>query len=618
MALNRQSLNVTELDFDQIKANLIGWLSDADSPFRDWNFAGSGLNKLADVLAYNTHYNALQAHFAVSEGFMDSAQLRSSVVSLGKLLGYTPRSYAAATAVISLSFLPKDINKNSIILPKGTTFVSSLNDNRQTFVTDNEHILRLNSNNEYSISRIKIKQGFYQTKRFQINNISQSKIISYEIDDTNIDLSTLVVRIYPSASSSVSDVYTKIEEISGVNENTKIYFISENANGNYQISFGNDVIGAKPNNLSVVELTYLVTDGPSANNVSSFSFVDTLPDGVLRAPTIITDEESIGGNINEGIESIRYNAPLSFISQNRAVTPDDYKNLIFQKFSEAETISVWGGEDNEPPEYGKVFISVKPKGANVLTPSQKVNILSYLKTKKVVSIFPQLVDPQYLSLTLDVLFKYNKNLLLSNTGQLENGIRNVVKDYNDIRLQSFNGIFRYSSLTSAIDNYSSAVLNSHVRVFVSKKVILNPNDVNKKTIEFSTPLIPDDGHVIISCSPFKVNGIEVFINDEEIIGDQYNRNLYTYYYKNAIKTKLDANVGTLNIETGLMMLNEIYPDEYTEIMIDLIPASNDIAPKRNQLLQIDMNRLFVRGDVDIVAIGGSSRTIDYTTFKRDR
>lgn len=618
MALNRQSLNVTELDFDQIKANLIGWLSDADSPFRDWNFAGSGLNKLADVLAYNTHYNALQAHFAVSEGFMDSAQLRSSVVSLGKLLGYTPRSYAAATAVISLSFLPKDINKNSIILPKGTTFVSSLNDNRQTFVTDNEHILRLNSNNEYSISRIKIKQGFYQTKRFQINNISQSKIISYEIDDTNIDLSTLVVRIYPSASSSVSDVYTKIEEISGVNENTKIYFISENANGNYQISFGNDVIGAKPNNLNVVELTYLVTDGPSANNVSSFSFVDTLPDGVLRAPTIITDEESIGGNINEGIESIRYNAPLSFISQNRAVTPDDYKNLIFQKFSEAETISVWGGEDNEPPEYGKVFISVKPKGANVLTPSQKVNILSYLKTKKVVSIFPQLVDPQYLSLTLDVLFKYNKNLLLSNTGQLENGIRNVVKDYNDIRLQSFNGIFRYSSLTSAIDNYSSAVLNSHVRVFVSKKVILNPNDVNKKTIEFSTPLIPDDGHVIISCSPFKVNGIEVFINDEEIIGDQYNRNLYTYYYKNAIKTKLDANVGTLNIETGLMMLNEIYPDEYTEIMIDLIPASNDIAPKRNQLLQIDMNRLFVRGDVDIVAIGGSSRTIDYTTFKRDR
>lgn len=618
MALTRQNLNVTELDFDQIKANLISYFSNVDSPFRDWDFTGSGLNILLDALAYNTHYNAVMAHMGVSEGFIDSAQIRSSVVSLAKLLGYTPRSYVAPTSTVDISFNAKDSNSPATItLPKGTPFSTTINSRKFVYVTEDEHILILNSG-KYEKANIRLKQGSYQTKRFQVSNLAERPVISYEIDDANIDVSTLVVKVYSSVSSSIAEIYTQIEDIAGVDENSLIYFISENTASNYQISFGNNIFGKQPTNLSVVEVNYLITDGADSNGASVFTYAGTLPSGIIRAPLVTTSSVATGGNSNETIESVRYNAPLSFITQNRAVTPDDYKNLIFKNFSEAQTISVWGGEDNDPPVYGKVFIAVKPRGANVLTADQRSRILEYLRGKKVMSIFPELVDPEYLTLTLDVFFKYNRNLVSVNSGQLESSIRSVIQTYNDDSLQSFDGIFRYSSLTRKIDTFSPAILNSHVRVFVTKSFTLNPNLIEKKTVNFSTELVPDDGSVIIGCTPFLSGGVETFIGDEENPSDRFNRRLFTFYYKNSVKTKINPDVGTLNVETGLLLLKEIYPDELSTVVIDMMPASNDIAPKRNQLLQIDMSRLYVKGEVDTVALGGSSRSIDYNTFKRDR
>lgn len=617
MASTRQNLNVTELDFDEIKRNLIDYFKNS-TPFSDWNYEGSGLNILLDALAYNTHYNAVMAHMGVGESFIDSAQLRSSVVSLAKLLGYTPRSYVAPSAVINISFTAKDdTSPDTLVLPKGTQFSSVIGDRKFVFVTDDEHVLT-KSGGKYEKQNITLKQGAYQTKRFQINNLVERGVSSYEIDDANIDLSSLIVKVYSSPASSVADIYTQIEDITGVDENSTIYFISENTDTNYQLSFGNNVFGKKPTNLSVIEISYLITDGGASNGANSFVYAAALPTGVVRAPIVSTISKAAGGNEKETIESIRYNAPLSFITQNRAVTADDYKNLIFKNFSDAETISVWGGEDNDPPIYGKVFIAVKPHGANTLSQTQRDNILSYLQGKKVLSITPELVDPEYLRLTLDVFFKYNRNLITQNLGQIESDIRTVVETFNNERLQSFDGIFRHSALTKAIDSYHPSILNSHVRVFVTKSVTLNPNLIEKKTLNFATQLIPDDDQVIISCTPFKSGGVDVFLGDEAITGDERNRRVYTYYFKNARKTKINTDAGILNIETGLMQLNELFPDELSEITIDLMPVSNDIAPKRNQLLQIDMNRLYIKGEVDTVAVGGSSRAIAYSTFKRDR
>lgn len=618
MASNRQNLNVTELDFNQIKSNLISYFSNSDSPFRDWNFEGSGLNNLLDALAYNTHYNAVLAHMGVSESFIDSAQLRASVVSLAKLLGYTPRSYVSPSASIDISFTAKDANSPvAVVLAKGTPFTTMINDRRFVYVTNDEHVL-IKTDGKYEKQNIILNEGAYQTKRFQVNNLIERGSAIYEIEDDNIDLSSLVVKVFSSSSSSNADIYTPLEDISGINENSFIYYITENSNANYQLSFGNDIIGKKPTNLSIIEISYLITKGSESNGSNAFVFADALPLGVIRAPRVTTVSVAAGGNNKESIESVRYNAPLSFITQNRAVTADDYKNLIFKNFSEAQTISVWGGEDNDPPIYGKVFISIKPHGANSLTSVQRDNILSYLQNKKVLSISPELVEPEYLKLTLDVFFKYNKNLITQNVGQIESAIRGVVSNYNNERLQSFDGIFRYSSLTNAIDSYHQSILNSHVRVFVTKVISFNPNAAVKKDVKFLTRLIADDGEVIVSCTPFKSGGLDVFLGDEEITGDQINRRIYTYYFKNGRKTKILSDVGILNLETGLLQLNEIYVDEMSEITLDLMPASNDIAPKRNQLLQIDMNRLFVKGEVDVIAVGGSSRSIDYNTFKRDR
>lgn len=615
--MSTQNLNVTELDFDKIKENLIEFFSREDSPFRDWNFAGSGLNVLLDALAYNTHYNAILAHMSIGESFIDSAQLRSSVVSLAKLLGYTPRSYVSPTAEIAISFNARDqFSPDTIILPKGTTFSSIFNERKFVFVTDDEHILQ-KVNNRYDKSGIRIRQGSYQTKRIQVNNLQPKASISYEIDDEKIDLSTLIVKIFPSPTSSVAEIYTQIEDITTVNENSTIYFINENTNGNYEISFGNNVLGKKPNNMSVIEISYLLTEGLEPNGCNSFTFTDALPTGIVKTPVVSTTSIAAGGNVKESTESVRYNAPLSFITQNRAVTADDYKNLILKNFSETETISVWGGENNDPPIYGKVFISIKPNGADVLTETQRETIIEYLNGKKILSITPELIDPEYVKLTLDVFFKYNKNLISRNQGQLENDVRNVINNYNQNRLQSFDGIFRYSALTNDIDRYHPAILNSHVRVFVSKTFTLDPFAVEKKRINFATRLIPDDGRVIISSSAIQIGGLDVYFGDVPS-SDPIKRTVFLYYFKDARRTVLNDNIGTLNIETGLLELNEIFPDVFTSVTLDLMPASNDIAPRRNQLLQIDMNRLFVRGEVDTVAVGGSSRAIDYNTFKRDR
>lgn len=620
MATTRQNLNITELDFDQIKNNLIDYFSNSDPKFKDWDFKGSGLNILLDALAYNTHYNAVLAHMGVSESFIDSAQLRSSVVSLAKLLGYTPRSYVAPSATINLSFTAKDANSPSAItISKGTPFSTEVNDKNYVFVTDDEYVLiKDEATGRYEQTGVVIKQGSYQTKRFQVNNLSNKDSTVYVIDDANIDLNSLIVKVFSSNTSSIADIYTQIQDISGIDESSTIYFINENTDSNYQISFGNGVFGKQPTNLSVIEVSYLITSGPDANKANKFTFAGVLPTGVIRQPIVTTTSIAAGGNTKESIESVRYNAPLSFITQNRAVTADDYKNLIFKNFSDVQTISVWGGEDNEPPVFGKVFVSIKPQGGDVLTVAQRNSINEFLSGKKILSIKPELIDPEYLRLTLDVFFKYNRNLITQNRGQIESAIRDVVNSFNEDRLQSFDGLFRHSTLTNVIDSYHPAILNSHVRVFITKTFELNADLVEKKTINFATELIPDDGSVIVSCSPFKINGIDTYLGDEAITGDNENRRIFTYYYKNAVKTKINNNVGILNIMTGVMNLNEIVTDETTLVTIDLMPASNDIAPKRNQLLQIDMSRLSVVGEVDTVAVGGLSRAIDYNTFKRDR
>ena len=620
MALSRQTLNVTELDFDAIKKNLIDYFTSGNSQFKDWNYVGSGLNQLVDVLAYNTHYNAMLAHMALNETFIDSAQLRSSVVSNAKLIGYTPRSKASAAASLTVSFVGD--GRSYITLPRGSNFKTSLNSKTYVFLNLDELVINKDVGTNSYTETIEVHQGSIETKRFQVNNVSDK--LTYQIDDDAIDISTLIVRVYNSGSQQTADIYTPFTEVNigSVNGDSQIYLLNENVYGKYQIEFGNNIFGKRPNNLSIIEIEYLTTAGVDSNGATAFQYISSLPTGTTSVLPIVTVSTATGGNSKEDIESIRFNAPNSFVSQNRAVTADDYKTIITAKFPSTQSIAVWGGEDNDPPQYGKAFICVKPKDALYLTAAQKAEILAIVKYKKVLSITPEFVDPEYINLSLDVLFKYNSSKTNLSKGELEGKIYTLVQLFDTAYLESFDGVFRHSSLLKTIDSYSPAILNSLVRVYVSKSFVVDAQNQSKNTIYYNTSLINDEyGHVIISSTPFYIKGNQCYYSDEAITGDAEYHRVYTYYLgTDGTQVKINSDAGRINLLTGKVELAELYVDggAALTITLNMLPASNDIAPKKNQLIKIDMNQVSVTGEVDSIAIGGSSRSVDYNTFKRDR
>ena len=618
-------LNVTELDFDQIKSNIKNYFKNTDSVFKDWDYEGSGLNQLLDVLAYNTHYNAFTAHMALNESFISSAQIRSNVVSSAKLVGYVPKSAGAAVSVVDVTFKVTggvSTPPSSITLDRGSFFKAILGGRTYSFINLQEYtILKDATTSTYTLKNLELHQASLTLKTFQVNNLTERP--TYQIDDDAIDLNHLVVRVYDSITKQNSDVYTRYDDssIGRVTKDSKIYFVNENYNGKYEISFGNNIFGKQPGNLSIIEIDYILTDGADANGISLFTYAGSVPDNIDPNPTITTVSKSYGGTGKESIDSIRYNAPTSFVTQNRAVTADDYGNLIKSKISDVDSISVWGGEDNDPPQYGKVFMCVKIKDKTTpLDDSQKSKILDVIKYKKVLTISPQLVEAEYININLDVYFKYNNTKTNLTGSQLESNVRDVVSAYNETNLQSFNKVFRHSQLSNRIDNSNKAILNSLVRVFVTQSFTVDPQNPQKTTIYFNVPLtIDENSKAIINCSLFKVKNNNTFLGDTAIEGTTNLRRVYTYRLNldGGIQI-IDTNAGVITLNTGKIELNEFYVDDVTEIVLDMLPASNDIAPNRNQLLKIDTNRIIINGQIDTIEIGGPSRSINYTTFKRER
>lgn len=619
MSIPSQSISVTDLDFDQIKNNLIDYFKSNDSPFKDWDYSGSGLNTLIDVLAHNTHYNAMLAHMAVNESFIDTAQIRSNVVSAAKLIGYTPNSYTASTALVNIVASSATTTSSTITIERGSRFTGTVLDSRFEFTILDDVVLNKNPLSTVEFTNtdpVKLYQGYIETRRVQIND--QQAKNQYIIEDKNIDTSTLKVLVYAPDKRNNPVVYYPFTDVKDVDGNSPIYFIYENYNGNYVISFGNNIFGKKPDNLNILELSYIVTSGPEANGVNNFTL-----DGVINnaAVTITPLDSAYGGSYAESISSIKFNAPLNYISQNRAVTADDYEILIKKGFQDAESVCVWGGEENDPPQYGKVFISVKKKDStNPLSSSEKNRIYEILKTKKVLSILPQIVDAEYVNIVLDVLFKYNANLTKYSRVQLENYVKQEISYFNDFHLNRFDGIFRHSFLSRTIDQSDPSILNSLIRVFVSKKFSINALEPQIITLNYGVELTVDDDSAIASSSSYVYRNNTLFIGDKAHPTDSNLRVLYNYYYDSDNKQQIFLeNIGQINLKTGTVVLDSLNSDEgISEIVLDLIPISNDIAPKRNQLISIDTTRVSVYAEVDKIAIGGAARLSDYNTFKRDR
>lgn len=628
MELPTQSIAVTDLDFEGIKTSLTEYFKAGDSPFMDWDFTGSGLNMLLDVLSHNTHYNAVLAHMAINESFIDSAQLRPNVVSAAKLIGYTPRSNISSSSAVTVSAFSRSADLKEYVIPQGSIFTSNVTDftkNRGYRFTNLADILCKSddsgSGRLVPVGEVKINQGTFITKRIQVNQ-AQSRN-RYLIDDQNIDINTLTVSVYQAGTDGAKrEVYTRYTDLTAlnlVNDGTPLYFLYENYDGNYEITFGNGIFGKKPDNINILEISYLVCDGAEANGSNIFSYTDTFDNTKLSKIEVSSVSRSSGGATRESISSIKYNAPLQYIAQNRAVTADDYKTLLTTKFGDIKAISVWGGEENDPPQYGKVFISVKPTDTQDISDGKKKEIIDFLSDKKVLAILPQIVDPEYVNVVLDVLFKYDRNLTTNTKVQLEEKVKATIAAYNTDYLEIFEGVFRYSLLTKLVDNTSPAILNSHIRVFVSKSVELLAGDPQPIILRYGTTLTVDDSTAIAKSSSWRYDGVTYFIGEEATAGTSDIRSLYVYYFDtDNVPIIRDRNIGTITLSTGVLELKPLLTDANTTLTLDLIPVSNDLAPRRNQLIQINNDRINIFGEVDTIAIGGSNRSTDYTTFNRDR
>ena len=604
-------LQVTELDFDLIKDNLKTYMKNQNE-FTDYNFEGSGMSQIIDLLAYNTHYLAMNANFAMNEAFLDSATLRSSVVSHAKKLGYTPRSARAPVAYIDIVL--NSSTSLSATLAKGTRFTTKIDGSTFGFV-NNTALSITPSNGVMRFINVPIYEGTLITSRYTVdlNNIEQKFMVS----DERADTTTLSVSVQNSTSDTTTTTYTLATDITQVTSGAKVYFLQENGSGKFEVYFGDGVVGSAISNGNIVQLQYVVTNKTKANGANLFS--TTSIDGETDV-TVASLIAARGGAEPETISSIKFNAPLDYASQGRAVTTQDYKTILPTVYAGTKAVQVWGGEDNDPPIYGQVFLSVRTKSGVDLTQAQKNSIAVDLKKYNVASIRPTFVNPEVTKIKLKTNFKFDSKTTTKSVGDLETLIRTTISNYNSSDLQNFDVVFRHSKISRLIDGTDSSILSNSTRITLNKIVTPVLNTITQYVINFNNPLYnPHADHNKVMGGITSSTGFTISTNTNTLyLDDDGSGNIRTYYLVGGTtRTYVDSTAGTIDYTTGKIVLTDLTITGTTstdgKISIDILPASNDIVSVRNQLLEIDLTNTSVDGTVDVIVSGGSSAGTGYTT-----
>ena len=603
-------LQVTELDFDDIKTNLKTYMKN-QTEFSDYNFDGSALNTLIDLLAYNTHYLGMNANMALNEAYLDTATLRSSVVSHAKKLGYTPRSARAPVAYLNVTL--NNSTLTSATVSKGTKFTTTVDGDQYSFVV-NEAQTTTPLNGVLRFSNLAVYEGTLVTAKYTVDTANIEK--RYIVTDNRADTTTLKVSVQNSAVDLTTTTYTLATDISQVTATSNVYFLQEVEGGKFEVYFGDNVVGKAPSDGNIVILEYIVTNKGAANGAKVFSGTSVAGESNI---TIATASSAVGGAEPETIESIKYNAPLDYASQGRAVTTDDYKVIIPQVYADTQAIQVWGGEDNDPPIYGQVFVSIKTNSGIVLTQAQKDTIATSLDRYNIASVRPTIVDPETVKLKLTTTFKYNSNITTKTATDLETLVRTTITNYNSSDLAKFDGVFRFSKLSRLIDATDTSILSNITTVRMQKTFTPTLNSATKYELKFSNRLYhPHDGHNatmggITSSTGFGISGE----SGTWYMDDDGNGNLRAYtLVGGTTRTYYTTNIGTVNYTSGLLTINSLNITSSVEtagITVTIIPNSNDIVPVRNQLLEIDLALLSVTGQNDTIESGGSSAGTGYTT-----
>ena len=613
--MSKHKLVVSDYDFDAIKTNLKSFLQ-GQTQFQDYDFEGSSLNILLDILSYNTHYLAYLANMSTNELYLDSADIRNNIVSLAKMIGYTPSSPRAPLASIDVTL--NNATGTSVTMNKGTVFTTSVDDTSYQYVT-NSDVTITPSSGIYKFDSLPIYEGTLVTFKYTVDSTDVDQ--KFIIPSASADTSTLLVKVQNSSSDSTTETYSLAGGYNNVTSTSKVYFIQEGQDGKYEIYFGDGVNGKSLLDGNIIILEYIVTNIEDSNGASAFALSGNI--GGFTDVTISTVSSSQGGASGETDESIRLNAPLQYAAQERAVTTTDYETLVQSIYPNALSVSAWGGEDDETPRYGIVKIGIKAASGSTLTETTKQDIVNKLKPYNVASVSPQIVDPETTSVLLTSTVKYNTSTTTKSSDTLKSEIITAITNYNTNTLQKFDSIYRHSKLTGLIDSVDTSILSNITNVKIRKSFTPSLASSQKYNIYFRNAVFnPHTGHNmaaggILSSTGFKVTGSDL----EQFLDDDGSGNVRRYYLASGIRTYSNETQGTINYSNGEITLNSLNVASISNIRgatstvveLTVTPDSNDIVPVRDQIVELDVANSGITVTADTFVGGSADAGVGYTT-----
>ena len=617
MAVKSSLIKTTDLDFQEISENLKTYLKGQDT-FKDYDFEGSNINVLVDLLAYASHIGAVNTNIAASEMFLDSAQIRKNVVSRAKDLGFIPASEKASSAIVNIKASnirnadQTTPTENDMILPRGHNFTTVYDGVSYNFVCS-DSVTPTRDNLDFTYSNVNLLQGQYVTDSYIFD--SQIKNSKFVLSNARVDKSSLEVSV--NSNGSVSK-FTLSTDVSTITSSTKVFYTQENEEGFIEIYFGDGVLGQGLLDGDQISVTYIIVDDIHADNAKSFTMANAI-NGFTNV-SITTTSPATGGAERESVESIKFKATKFYTSQNRLVTLNDYKAKVSEYYPNADAVAVWGGEDNDPPEYGKVFISLKPQNSDYLSVAEKTQVQNKLNQLNMLTVRPVIVDAEIVKILVTTTFKYNENETTLSQGELEALVKNAIINFDNTNLNNFDSIFRHSNLVKTIDDADTSIISNITNIRLRKKKNITLNKSEGLTIEFGNGFFhPHDGHNkdsggILSTTGFKVDGDTV---NTYFFDDDGSGNVRRYSLSGTTRVIADQSAGTIDYTSGKVSINAIKftstVNSDTSIDYTVIPSSDDVVAIRGSLIDISIDDIKTSGEIDTITSGESSAGVGYTS-----
>ena len=579
-------LRVTEVDFADIKTNLKAYLR-SQTQFNDYDFDGSNMSTLLDVLAYNTHYNAFYTNMLANEMFLDTAQQRDSVVSRAKELGYLTRSARGSSANVSITFAGVASNISEFELPKNTSFTTSINNRTFTFVTPESNIIR-NVGGAFT-KAITITEGSPVTHEFTVDSSSPVK---YIIPNENIDTRSIKVTVKESSSSSVTTVYTRATNIREVNNQSTVYYLQETHDKQYEVLFGTGSLGKPVEDGNIVQVEYRVCHGTQTNGANTFSIDSISITPSYSGATLVVNSVARGGVEIESVDSIKFNAPRNFKIQNRAVVAKDFERIILNENTNLSSVVAFGGEEAVPAVHGKVYIAIKPQGELIPTTTLKDEIKNSIKSRTMLGIDPVIIDPTYLYVIPTITTYYDTLKSNTATSAIQALIRSSIVKYSTNNLEQFGQKLRYSRFVRELDNTDEAVLNNEAEFKMQKRFVPSTTSATLVELEFHNPIKTSS----ITSTPFTFNDFTAQLDDDGLGNVRIFR-----FNTDKEKVFINATAGTIDYTTGKLSMSSFVVSAFDgiEIEVNADPVNKDIVPVREQIIIISSEDAVIKTEAEV-------------------